>query len=241
MIKRIFILILTLSLLFAACLSVSAYKWTDNVYDNEDQLASYQANSLDSYLKRISEDNDCLVAVATDTYCYGSAESYAKNIYKTYFDDSDYENGGILLFVSMNERNYGIYCEGKAYDKIFKSSVLDEIEDAIIPYLSEGDVYSALNAFANKCEEALAKYTSVSVNPLWIPIALGIGIVIAFIVVLIMKSQLKSVHFQSAAEDYVKSGSFHLTESRDIFLYSTITRTPKPQPKSSGGGRSGSF
>jgi len=71
----------------------------------------------------------------------------------------------------------------------------------------------------------------VTFEPVWILIALGIGIVIAFIVVLIMKSQLKSVHFQAAANNYIKENSLNVTLSRDIFLYSTVTRVAKPTDK----------
>lgn len=73
-------------------------------------------------------------------------------------------------------------------------------------------------------------------NPLWIVIALVMGIVIAFIAVFIMKSQLKSVRFQPAANNYIRSGSMNVTLQRDIYLYSTVSRTPKPKNNSSSGG-----
>ena len=62
-------------------------------------------------------------------------------------------------------------------------------------------------------------------------IALGVGLLVALIVTLIMKGQLKSVRFQRAASSYIRSGSFHLTQSYDLFLYRNVTRTPKPKQK----------
>ena len=147
----------------------------------------------------------------------------------------------------MSERKYGIYCKGEAYTHIFKDKELDSIEDAIKGYLSDGDVYGAFNAFSDECETVLENYGKIQVKTSWIFVSLGIGVLIAFIVVLIMKSQLKSVRFQPKANNYLKQGSLNITESRDIFLYSTVVRTEKPKSNSSssgsssGGGRSGSF
>ena len=63
---------------------------------------------------------------------------------------------------------------------------------------------------------------------IWIPISLVAGIVLSLIVVGTMKSKLKTVRFQAAANNYVKAGSMNLTESRDIFLYNTMTKTILP-------------
>lgn len=62
--------------------------------------------------------------------------------------------------------------------------------------------------------------------PFWL-VSIIIGVVIGFIVVSVMKSQLKSVRSNSGASDYIVPGSFNLTVSQDIFLYQRTTRTPK--------------
>lgn len=58
-------------------------------------------------------------------------------------------------------------------------------------------------------------------------ISLAVGIAVGFIVVNILKSQLKSVRRQSGAADYITSNSLHLSVSQDIYLYRRVTRTPK--------------
>lgn len=53
-----------------------------------------------------------------------------------------------------------------------------------------------------------------------------------------MKAKLKTVRFQAAAGNYMKNmkrGSLNVTESRDLFLYKTFTRTAKPKNNSSSG------
>ena len=55
------------------------------------------------------------------------------------------------------------------------------------------------------------------------------GIVIAFIVVGIMKAQLKTVRKQNNAANYVVDGSFHLTNRAEFFLYRNVVRRERPK------------
>ena len=64
-------------------------------------------------------------------------------------------------------------------------------------------------------------------------IACVMGLLVGFVSVSFMRSKLKSVRSARNAANYVKIGSFSLKESRDIFLYSTVTRVPKPKSKDS--------
>ncbi len=74
---------------------------------------------------------------------------------------------------------------------------------------------------------------------LWkiILIAFGIGLLIAGIVLLIMRSKMKTARFQRNASSYLRPGSYRLTRNGNHYLYSTITRIPRPQNNSSGRGR----
>ena len=68
---------------------------------------------------------------------------------------------------------------------------------------------------------------ALTMDAIWI--CIGVGVVIGLIVVLIMKSNLRSVRSQSGAGEYMKRDSFRLTASHEIFLYRTITRVERPQ------------
>ncbi len=67
-------------------------------------------------------------------------------------------------------------------------------------------------------------------------ISLIIAVIVAFIWVSVMKAGMNNVRQQKRAADYVRKGSFRLTQSSDLFLYSTVAKTPKAQSSSSGGG-----
>lgn len=60
-------------------------------------------------------------------------------------------------------------------------------------------------------------------------ISLGVGVAVSTVVCIILYSTLKSVHFKNNANDYVKDGSMKLTRQSDLYLYSTVSRTPKPK------------
>jgi len=59
--------------------------------------------------------------------------------------------------------------------------------------------------------------------------SIGIAAVLSTSVMMAKRSQLKSVRFNDAACDYVRAGSFRVTNQRDSFLYRNVTRIPKPQ------------
>ncbi len=55
-------------------------------------------------------------------------------------------------------------------------------------------------------------------------VCLFIGLAVGLTVTLLMKRSMSTVRKQKRADVYVEKDSFSLTESRDIFLYSTVTR-----------------
>lgn len=65
-------------------------------------------------------------------------------------------------------------------------------------------------------------------------IALGVGLVIATIVLLVLRSKMKTARFQRGAGSYLRPGSYRLTNNGNYYLYSTVTKIPRPQNNSSG-------
>ncbi len=61
-------------------------------------------------------------------------------------------------------------------------------------------------------------------------VAIVLGIVLSFLIPMsILKGQLKTVRRQTAAANYVRPNSMHLTAQRDIFLYRNVVRTEIPK------------
>ncbi len=72
-----------------------------------------------------------------------------------------------------------------------------------------------------------------------VAISVVIGVASGFIGTGIMRSKLKSVKYQSGAADYVVPNSFKMHDSKDIYLYSTVTKTERPTDNDTHSG--GSF
>ncbi|MGN0452322.1 MAG: TPM domain-containing protein [Ruminococcus sp.] len=246
--KRIFISLLAILMLAFSVLPVSASD-LPKVVDNGWLLSDSDAEELSQMLNEISEKHQCdVVIVTTDDLEGKTATEYADDFYDYNGYGYGTGNDGILLLVSLAERDYAISTTGSCI-YTFTDSGLDYIEGIFIPYLSDGDYMEAFTAFAQECDNFLTqdavgdpydtnnmpeeKYTfSDFIFEFGIALAVGIGL--AFVIVSIMKSQLKSVRFQAKADNYLKQGSLNITESKDIFLYSHVTRTPRPKENSGG-------
>lgn len=67
-------------------------------------------------------------------------------------------------------------------------------------------------------------------------IALAVGAVVALVVILILRGQLKSVRAQRGAADYTRPGSMVVTERYEHFLYRHVDRTAKPKDNNGSSG-----
>ncbi len=209
----------------------------EKVVDDAGILSADEEARLSAKLESVSAEYGYDIAVVTVKSLQGkTVRRYAED----YYDNHGYGVGdtkdGVLLLVCTSSREYHILTNGRAYD-IFSEMDLNSLEDAFLGDLSQGNYYESFDAYADKCGYII-KYDK-RLSPVWIVISLVVGAAVAGIAVWSMSSKHKSVRPQRAATSYVRRDSFELDHSRDIFLYSHITRRIKPQQNS--GGRGGSF
>ncbi len=236
---KLFASILCLTLLLLLPLTVSAAHY--HVVDDADLLTESEEASLAAKLDALSDKYEQTIMVITTNDLNGETmESYSDNCFSGQHPDHKKVNSGILLliyYVDNNNREYLISTYGDAHT-VFSDRDLTSLEHAIIDYLKEGDYDQAFNAFADKCEYII-KYDK-RLPPIWIIISLTVGIVIAWITINSMKSKHKSVKMQRTANSYMQRESFRLDRSRNVFLFSHVTRVVKPRNNSSSSGRRGS-
>ena len=75
--------------------------------------------------------------------------------------------------------------------------------------------------------------SSTVFSPLRIIVCIGIGLLGAFIATSAMKSKLRSVHWQSSANDYIDRSSFKLTLAEEIYKYDKTEKTARPRERDS--------
>jgi uncharacterized protein len=244
--RKLTTLIIAIILCMLSISSVFARTGPKLLIDNADLLSTSEAESLEEKLNEISERQSLDIAIVTVEGLDGkSSQAYADD----YYDYNGYGNGenrdGILLLISMEDRDYAISTCGYGIS-VFTDAGLEYIVDEFILDLSNGNYADAFDTFADCCDKFISKAkggepydTDNMPHPLlsviWIPISFVVGLIIALIIVGVMKSKLKTVRMQPAANDYLKDGSFNLTQSRDLFLYSTVSRHEIPKNNNGSG------
>lgn len=242
--KKSFALLLTLALcLVFAC---TAFAAPSRLVDDADLLTPDEEASLLAKLDEISTRQGLDVVVVT-TPGLGGASPVA--FADDYYDYNGYANDGILLLVSMEERDWYMSTKGFGITA-FTDAGLEYIAEEVLYYLSDGYYALAFESFADQCDRFITQAKTsrpfdvgnMPREPFSPVISLFMALVpafiIAFIATAIMRSKLKTVHRRHEASDYMKPGSFRLFESCDLYLYSTVSRQKKEPPKSSGGGSS---
>ncbi|MGN1133260.1 MAG: TPM domain-containing protein [Oscillospiraceae bacterium] len=249
--NRIFALLSVLVISITFCLPTFATSNTHppRLVDNADLLSETEESDLLSKLDEISvRQNNDVVILTVNSLEGKTATEYADDFFDYNYYGQGSEQSGILFLVSMSERKWAISTKGYCIPA-FTDAGQKYIIDKIKPDLSDGNYNQCFNDFADLCDDFLTQAASGSpydINNLprdifsgmRILFALGIGIIIARVVVTIKKSKLKTVRMQPAAQCYVKQGSMNITNSNDLFLYSRTTRTRRAQNSSRSGGSS---
>ena len=237
--KVISVLIASVFLCLCFVVSASADEYIiPRLVDSAYLLDDIDAIELLDKLDEISERQMCDVVILT----VDSLEGYTPTEYADdFFDYCGYGLGpnrdGILLLISMEERDWAISTHGYGITA-FTDAGQKYIVDKFLPSLSSGDYYHAFCIFADQCDEFLTQaktgepYDShnlpkgpMPVGYLIISIVLGVGI--AYIVTSSMKRQLQSVYKQTAASNYIRENSVNITDSRELFINTTVSRTEK--------------
>lgn len=223
---------------------------SDRVADKAGLLTRQEEARLEEQFARISEKYRVDVAVLTTNSCEGKQPStYTEDYYEANGYGFGKEISGIMLMVSMEERDYWISTRGAAI-AAFTDAGLLQLEDTFVPDLSDGDYYTAFSKFGNTADSFLKEaqggraydrdhvYREPMSFGLRLLISAGIGLVITVSVMLVLLGQLRSVRPKREARDYVRDGSFRVTRANDLFLYRTVQRRKIEQDSSSGGGGS---
>ena len=244
--KKIVSIITVLLLLLTPTLTASAM-----VEDGAYLLTYDEVTDLNDTSFALINEYDCFVLVYTDPTLgdYPTAKQAASDILQTYLANyaGPYEKGGVIFYVAMDTRDWQVYTTGDAWD-IFNDDAMDEIEKRAVPQLSKGNYHKAFDSFLDVCEDALEANANGEdyarpKSTAFLFIALGIALIISFIIAIIwvsvLKSKLTIVAFEGDANRYRVADSFRIMASDDRFLYKTLNRIPRPKPSSSGGGSRG--
>ena len=198
---------------------------------------------------------DGVYIVTTDDYSlYDGAESIEAFTEK-FFLDYDLGTGeaqnGILLALSMAERDYDLCAHGETGHRAFTDYGKGVLAERY--FLSEFGKdywYDGFNRYLDGCTDFLQldaqgepfdratdpeRLEDISVLK-WIAVIV-IPLLTALIVCLIMKGKMKTARKQTHADAYIPQNGVRLTRQDDVYLTTTQTRV-KIETQKSGGGTS---
>lgn len=227
---------------------VSGNYYNPAVTDYAGYLTDSEAAEVESRLDSIREKYGMDVAVYTEDQMTSFSETAsADDIYDYEFYGAGNEDSGIMLYLCKSDRKYWFttHADGQ---KTFSDRDIDDLCELVVPYLKNNDYYGAFMAYADGAEDVLSGgRVSIPVESKNIPLvileALGIGVLFGLIVAAVTtaarKREMDTALEAADADEYVKEGSMVLTGQRDIFLYSSVVRTKKPESDSSHSSSSG--
>lgn len=236
---------LTVSLSFAATaaetnISISATgeipteRMLPRLVDQADLLTEEEEAELGEKLDEISERQQYDVVVATVNSLEGkTAEAFADDTY----DYNGYGFGesrdGILLLISMEERDWWISTCGEGITA-FTDAGLDYIAEKFTPMLSGENYKGAFVKYAELCDQFITQAATGepydvdnmpkgTVAPFWIFGDLAIGCLIGLGMANRKKKRLKTVHMKKEAMDYAVAGTLILHASTDHMINKRLT------------------
>ena len=248
--KRILTLTLA-ALLVLTLLCGLAFADTSYIVDEEGLLTADEISELNRQAEAVSDRYQCSVNVLfTDSLDGKSAESYAEDYYDQNGLGYHGTNDGILLLVSMEERDYFITSAGVAQSAV-TGSRLYTLEDAFLTYLSSGSYYEAVSAFISQCDYQLAhkddpiedepepEENTAARTTAGGVIAAITGFLGSLLPVGSMKAANNNVKKERAARNYVRDGSMQLYVNSDNFVRTETHRVRIQTDRDRGGGFGG--
>ena len=201
------------------------------VEDYADVLTDSEETDLLAKLEALGTANDIEVGVVTvDSYEGKDPQAFADDFYDyNGYGYGENDDGFIVVFNTGEgdgNRNLAISTHGKGID-LLTDMEIDVIIEMMITPIKNGDFAGAFDNFVSECENAV----DTSVSLLAIPLAIAIGFGLAFLIVKIQASKLKTVVQKADAADYV--GNVVLTYQNDQFMYRNVTSSPKAKSDSS--------
>lgn len=259
--KKLMSVLLCLILL---CPVLTVHAANTKVIDDAGLLWPDQISDLEQKAQRITEAYNMDVVILTVDSLNGAyIESFADDFY----DSNGYGIGenysGVILVIAMDTREWAISTCGDAIYAITDYGI-EELFEEMAWYLSDDDFYLAFDAYLDALPHYFEAFERGSPIDGWAgnyqgpgsvesgtredvvyydqepPYLLApvIGIVLAAIVVLFMRSAMNTKRPQRSAVNYLDRNTDYLRQ-RDIFLYSQVRKVRKQTQNTGGHGGHG--
>ncbi len=214
------------------------------ITDSAGILTERERSSLEARAAQLSEEHGCsLYIVTVRDHSEMSPDIYeaAKGIFNYYKLGYGEGKDGVLLLLSMNERDYSFVGHGDKGETIcgYESSWL--VEDEFLDNFRRDDWYGGFGDYISMCDYMLER--AENGDPIDIPDypepeprslterigmaavpGIVIGIIIAFIYCAALKSKMKTAKIAREASRYIAPRGIWMQAEDDMFTHTTVTR-----------------
>lgn len=260
--RKLICLILSLLMLLSLTVVGSAEETLWRVIDNADLLDIAEESAHEETIRLLRERYNMDVVILTVDSLNGKRpQDYADDYYVENGYGCGEEKSGLLLLISMEERDwyistcgdaiyaltdYGIQCLGEelvsgfgiSYDAGFRQflNALPEYFEA----LENGAPIDGYADYSGDYYHGDREETVYYEEPYTPSIGLSfiLGIIVAGISVLIMRFNMNTKRPRRSAAGYMRENSYRMYQHQDLFLYSNVSKVRRQENKPSGGGSS---
>lgn len=248
----LFLILIPLSL-FA---KTSVYDYAKILYEEDKELLESKISEIEN-----AHNNKVAFYIVTveslpETSFYQDEEVLLQNTSEDFFNEHGFgygaEKNGVMIFLTMEERMDDICVHGDTAFYAFTDLGQDKAREAAESRFEYDAWYSGFKAFLEKCDKFMTMaeneepfdvgtmYFDLEIFIISLCVALFISSVVALIIIFTFKHKMSNVRNASDADSYVDVSNAKITESNDVFLHVTETRTPIVHEDSNhGGGHSG--
>ncbi|MGM9606354.1 MAG: TPM domain-containing protein [Oscillospiraceae bacterium] len=223
----------------------------DYVTDAAWLLTDEEWMALEDTAQSISQKYQCDVYIITvdDFTDYVNTDSIyeaAKAIYRDYDLGYGTEKSGVLLMLSMAERDYTLIAYGYG-NTAFTDYGKDKLAEKFLDNFGDDDWYGGFQDYLEKSADMLQSARAgqpldVGSSPLirlvGLLISVALGCFVSLTICAFLWQRMKSVAVKAEADSYIPAGSVDITVREDHFTHTTETRVKIEKDSSSGGGTS---
>ena len=252
-------LLLILALVLSLSVCAHAEARIDYVNDYAGILTESAKKEYRDLAAQLSDQYECgiYVVIVNDYFTYVGGEGieyFAEEIFDAYDLGYGDSKDGVLLAMSMDQRDYDIYAHGDFGNSAFTDYGKEQLADRFVDNFKVNDWPGGVHDFIEKSGDMIRSAREGNNLDIWIPdpdpvvetgpsfdgfkaaISLAMGALFGGGAVGGMKRSMKTAVKQTQAENYIRGG-VNLRGERDTFINRSVTRTRIRQESSSSGSR----
>lgn len=248
-------LLVSLLLCAVLCLALGAAAYAESSYvgDAAQLLTDEQRASLEERCESAALEYGCGIYIVTvENYLgYGnSVESAAETIYNYSSLGLGEGRNGIMLLLSMDDRDYDLAAHGDFANAAFTDYGKELLADSFLDDFAEDGWYQGFSDYVSEAVRYMGYAREGSPVDVYgaqaqggygiiIAIIILVPCLIAFAVCMIFRAQMKTAKIQTGAADYIASKGVHMRIAQDLFTHRTQSVQVIPRNRGGGGGRGG--